>query len=1104
MRSIPCTRCQAENREGRRFCAECGAPLPTPCAGCGFPNEPDEKFCGGCGIPLGTAAPAAHRKPGQPEAERRHLTVLFGDLVGSTELSGRLDPEDMGRVIRTYQTCCAAAIRRWEGYVARFMGDGVLAYFGFPRAHEDDAERGVRAGLELSDAVGHLTAAGGPLAARVGIATGLVMVRQRVGEEPADEETVFGETPNLAARLQAFAEPGSVVIAASTRRLVGNLFELTDLGPRRLKGFAEPLSVFRVEGEGLVQGRFEAFHPQRLTPLVGRELELASLLDHWTQAKKAEGQVVLLPGEPGIGKSRLIRALRQRLATEPHVAVSHFCSPHHVDSALHPIIGQLERAAAFAPNDPPEVKLGKLEALLGQATDELGEAVPLIGGLLGIAAGERYPRLNLNPQQQKRRTLEALVEQLAGLARTRPVLDIYEDVHWIDPSTLELLDVVVRRVRSLPVLLLISYRPEFQPPWGDQPHVTELPLNRLSRSNGRALVERVSGKGLPSEVLEQIVTRTDGVPLFIEELTKTVVESGLLNETDDRYELIGPLPPLAIPATLHDSLMARLDRLAPVKEVAQIAAVIGRDFSSRLLSAVALVNGEQLAAALDQLVASELVFRRGTPPAVTYSFKHALVQDAAYQSLLKSRRQQLHAKIIHVLEEQFRDVTLTQPEILARHCTAAQLTDRAIDYWLLAGKRASRRSDNAEAVAHLRRGLELLELAPETPAADEKKLRFLVELGPALIATRGAGTREVQATYRRALEIAKKVPESELHFVAHWGWWRIAHNMRVALQRADGLLELAQRTGNDELVLQAHHCQWATNFHLGNHSSCLEHIEEGFSLYDPDRFKHHASIYGGHDPKVCGLGERGLSLWLIGYPDRALESAEQALEWAQQIEHGGSILHAMDYALMLSRYRRDPARTLAMSNQMIRFARRNAFPEYVPKGQVFRGWAIAVVEDPARGLQEITGGIAEQVEMGTSEDLPVFFDMIAEIQGILGLHEDGLESVRRGRGVARSFSAHYWNAELLRRQADLLHKSGRATDRKCVSILRKAAEIAAQQGAHSLRLRLAVQALSLCGNEAMREAARSELASIFDSFDEGFDTPDLREAGALINQGSVL
>jgi predicted ATPase len=403
----------------------------------------------------------------------------------------------------------------------------------------------------------------------------------------------------------------------------------------------------------------------------------------------------------------------------------------------------------------------------------------------------------------------------------------------------------------------------------------------------------------------------------------------------------------------------------------------------------------------------------------------------------------------------------------------------------------------------LRRGLTLLDSAPDTPATDEKKLRFLVELGPTLIGTCGAGTREVQATYRRALEIATRLPESELHFAAHWGWWRIAHNMRVALQRADNLLALALRTGHDELVLQAHHCQWATNFHLGNHASCLQHIERGMALYHPDRFKHHASIYGGHDPRVCGLGERGLSLWLTGYPDRALENAEQAIKWARDIEHGGSILHAMDYALMLSRYRRDPSRTLTISGQMIRFARRNAFPEYVPKGQVFRGWAIALIEDPARGLQEMTQGIAEQVQMGTSEDLPVFFDMIAEIQGILGLHREGLESVKRGRSIARSFDAHYWDAELLRRQADLLYRSGGATARRCASILRRASAIADQQGARSLRLRLALQALSIGGDDAIREAARTDLAAIYGSFSEGFDTPDLREAAAQIDLGGV-
>ena len=517
------------------------------------------------------------------EAERRQLTVLFCDLVSSTALAAKLDPEDMGQIIRTYHNTCTETIECWGGHVAKYMGDGVLAYFGWPQAHEDDAERAVRAGLELSDDVGKLdTPAGNTLAARIGIATGLVMVGELIGEGAAQEQTVVGETPNLAARLQALAAPGRVVISQATRRLVGGLFELADLGPRRLKGFAAPLAVWRVEGEGRAEGRFEALHGEHLTPLVGREHELGILMERWGWARDGDGQVVLLTGEPGIGKSRMLRTLRERLGDEPHTALSHYCSPHHTNSALYPVIGLLERAARLDRDEPPEEQLARLEAMLGRSGERLDEVVPLVAALLGVPTGEGYPALTLTPEVQKRRTLQALVDQVAGLAAQRPVLAMYEDVHWIDPSTLELLGLVIERVRELPVLVLITFRPEFQPPWTAQAHVTSLTMGRLGRRQGADLVARVTGdKPLPTEIVEQIVARTDGVPLFVEELTKTVLESGLLADAGDRYELAGPLPPLAIPTTLHDSLMARLDRLAPVKEVAQIGAVIGREFTPR-------------------------------------------------------------------------------------------------------------------------------------------------------------------------------------------------------------------------------------------------------------------------------------------------------------------------------------------------------------------------------------------------------------------------------------------------------------------------------------------------------------------------------------------
>jgi class 3 adenylate cyclase len=633
------------------------------------------------------------------DADRRQLTVMFCDLVDSTALSTRLDPEDMRKIVAAYYRGCADVIIKAGGFIAKYLGDGVLAYFGYPRAHEDDAERAVRAGLTLVRAIAKLdSGTGESLRVRIGVATGVVVVGDLTGEGEAQERGVVGETPNLAARLQTLAEAGAVVISTSTQRLTGGLFDYRDMGMLTVKGIGDAVRVWQVLGPSRVESRFEALHSTTLTPIVGRDEEIELLLRRWQRAKNGEGQVVLLSGEPGIGKSRLTAALEERLQFEPHARLRYFCSRRHQDSAFYPFISQFERAAGLRRDDTAEQRLDKLEAVLALAAGNLGEDAPLVAALLSISTESRYPTLNLTPQKRKERTLSTMIAQIRGLALRQPLLILFEDVHWVDPSTLEALDHLVDCTATLPILLIVTFRPEFTSPWIGRSEVTLLTLNRLPARQQAEVIQRVSfGKALPKEVTDRIIDHTDGIPLFVEELTKTVLESGLLREQNGRYIVDGPLPPLAIPMTLHASLMARLDHLGPVRDVAQIAAAIGRRFSYELISAVASMPKERLDDALGHLVNAELVFRRGTPPDAEYTFKHALVQDAAYSSLLRDRRQQLHARIAVELENHFFDVVEQQPEILAEHCAHAGLAEKAARLWRRAGHNSAKRAAHREA-----------------------------------------------------------------------------------------------------------------------------------------------------------------------------------------------------------------------------------------------------------------------------------------------------------------------------------------------------------------------------------------------------------------------
>ena len=696
--------------------------------------------------------PSILPRPAQDTAERRQVTVMFSDLVGSTALSARMDPEDLREVISAYQKCVAETVQRFGGFVAKYMGDGVLVYFGYPQAHEDDAERAVRAGLELIPAVGGLKSSVS-LQIRVGIGTGLVVVGDLIGAGAAQEQTVIGETPNLAARLQSGATPGTIVIDKTTRRLLGGLFEYRDLGGVEVRGFANPMQAHEVVRPSMVESRFEALRTVT-TPLVGRDEELDLLLRRWEQAKRGDGCVVLISGEPGIGKSRLIQALQERLGDEPHARLRYFCSPHHQDSALYPTIAQLERAAGFRREDIPEQRLDKLEAVLAQATNDLSEAIPLIADAAVDPDGRPLSAAHAHAAEAQREDTLRAISPDRGTNGAAAGTDDLEDVHWSDPTTRDSLDLLIDRVATLHVLVIITFRPEFAPPWVGRSHVTLLSLSRLPRRKRAEMIAYVTGgKALPKEIADQIVDRTDGVPLFIEELTKTVVESGIVTEAGDHYTVTGSVAPLAIPTSLHASLLARLDRLAPTREVVQVGAALGRQFSHELISAVAEMPQQQLDDALAQLRSAELIFRRGMPPDAEYTFKHALVQDAAYGTLLRSRRQQLHARIASALESQFPDVVETQPELLGRHFGEGGFEEKAIAYFTVAGERAVKRGANSEVIRHFRRALELLQGRPETAERSKAELKVLEKLGPALQAAHGFGAPEVETLFTCARSV---------------------------------------------------------------------------------------------------------------------------------------------------------------------------------------------------------------------------------------------------------------------------------------------------------------------------------------------------------------
>ena len=1055
--------------------------------------------------PVDVRLPAGQTRPATPsEAERRQLTVMFVDLVGSTALASGRDPEELRDLIQGYQNTVAGEITRFAGHVAKLLGDGVLAYFGWPRAHEDDAERAVRAGLRVTEAVAVLRERGGaPLAARVGIATGLVVVGELIGEGEARERAVIGETPNLAARLQGLAEPGSVVIAESTRRLLGEAFVYRDLGAVHLKGFPEPVRAWHVVGEGTAESRFEAQHGASATALVGRDQELALLLDRWQQAKEGEGRIVLLGGEPGIGKSRLVRALRDQLSDAPHTSLSHFCSPFHTNSALYPVVGLLERAAGIRREDPPAEQLDKLEAMLALGADDVQESAPLIADLLAIPTGQRYGPLELSPHQKKERTFQALLEQVEGLAARQPVLAIYEDVHWADPTTLELLDRAVDEVQGLPVLMIITFRPEFIPRWTGHGHVTALFLSRLGRRQGTAVVDRITGgKQLPQEVLEQILAKTDGVPLFVEELTKAVLESGLLEDRGSHYELTGPLPPLAIPTTLQDSLMARLDRLAPVKEVAQIAACIGREFGHDLLKVVTRLDEDALQRDLNELLEAEIVFRRGVPPEVNYSFKHALVQDIAHESLLRSKRQEIHARIAAALEEHYPAVAEVEPETIALHLTEAGLASRAVGYWLRAGRNAAGRSANLEAISHLSRGLEALKSCPEGLERDRQELALQTAIGGPLIAIHGYTAPQLGTAFNRAHALCYELDDTDALFAALSGKF-IFHFVRgdySAMQSLTAEAECAaERTGDIALELAAHRLAALTAMHAGAFVKARSEFETILSRYEPDAHRP-PPVHYVHDPKASALPYLAIVLWILGYPEQAQSLGRAAFEYAMELNQTNLIGHVKVYGgAGPAELMGDVAAVHANADAVIELADQHSLNYWRLSGLILRGWTLTqegAVED---GLALMRQSLIDRNRLGANWYQVRYLCMLATTYLHLGRGDEGLAALTEAKDLAARNDEHMWAAELARIEGELRRAQGASPD-EVEAYLQAALNVAHSQGAKSFELRAAMSLARLWRDHSRVAEARRLLAPIYGWFTEGRDTPDVCAAKALMGE----
>jgi class 3 adenylate cyclase/predicted ATPase len=1071
-------------------------------------------FCMKCGKKVNPESPSDYDT--QPEmdlnAERRQLTVMFCDLVDSTVLSRKLDPEDLRVVIRGYQDTCNKIIRRFVGHIAQYLGDGLLVYFGYPQAHEDDAQRAVRTGLAIVEAVSRLN----PkiheqwkveLSVRVGIHTGLVVTGE-VGRGSTREKLAIGETPNLAARLQGEAKPNTVLVSATTYRLIADFFACHELENLVLKGFSQPMDACQIDQVSTARNRLDPLS-KGLNPIVGREHETNLLFERWQRINEGMGQVVLLSGDAGIGKSRLVKVLEEHVAEDPQAWLTPCqCSAYHQNSAFYPVIDLLERfALQFELGNDPTDKLVRLEGFLVQYGFELPEVVPVFCDLLSIPLGGKYSPSTLSPERKKNLIFETMLGVLLEIANRQPLLLVIEDLHWADPTTLEFFNLLVDQIATTRIFALFTFRPNFNPPWGPRAYLTNLVVHRLTPKKSIDMVQHIAGsKPLPPEVLEQILKKTDGVPLFVEELTKMVLESGLLREKREEYTLSGKFVPLKIPVTLQDSLMARLDRLGPAKELAQLCSILGREFTSEMLLAIQPQGEQMLQQGLRQLVESELIYQRGVFPKATFIFKHALIQETAYQSILKHTRRRYHQNIAELLVNQFPELAAAQPEIIAHHYSEAKLATEAISYWEQAGQRAVERFANQEAIAHLTRGLELLEDLPKDPEHTRKELMLQLAIGPPLSSFKGFAAPEVEAAYSQAFTLCQQSGGAQLRFPALWGLWHfylLKSEFSKAVTLSEQLFSLTQ-TANDPVFLSdAYRARGETALWSGKFSQARALIEKGINLDDTRQ----QNAYIAESPGVACRFFTAVALWFLGYPDQALLRSREAITVAQELNHPLSLSAAHHFAGTLHLLRQEGDATHKQAEAAMAIAAEQGFGFFIAYDTILHGWALAEQSRLKEGISKLREGLAAYRATGAKALVLQWLVVLADLNGKLGRVDDGLAVLAEAQVLAdENKDERYYIAEMLRVKGQLLMhgfnsemREAAAYDEAQTYFLR-AIEVAQQQEAKSLELRATISLSRMWQSQGKQAHAFGLLNEIYSWFKEGFDTPDLIAAKTLLEE----